>query len=168
MPRVLAVIALLIPLSACNPFAPALEEGDDFDDLMGDPRTIEGFFTAFKYAYELRDINLYQSLLDSSFVFLYYDFDAGVERELRYAQDIESTRRMFNRATNIQLTWNQIIARDVFDDGRQAQVVRSFGLLIGLAGSEAIRGSGNVNFLLARRDTTAVWRLVRWRDESEF
>jgi hypothetical protein len=155
-------------LAGCNPFAPALQEGDDMDDLMGDPRTIEGFFTAFKYAYELRDINLYQSLLDSSFVFMYYDFDAGVDREWRYAQDIESTRRLFNRAVNVQLTWNQIIAQDVFEEGRRAQVVRSFNLLIGLAGSDAMRGTGNVNFLLSRPDTTAVWRLARWRDESEF
>jgi hypothetical protein len=164
----LAIIALLIGLAACNPFAPALEEGDEFDDLMGDPRTIEGFFTAFKYAYELRDINLYQSLLDSSFVFIYYDLESGVEREWRFAQDVESTRRLFNRANNIQLTWNQIIARDEFEEGRRAQVVRSFDLLIGLAGSEAMRGSGNVNFLLTRRDTTNAWRLLQWRDESEF
>lgn len=168
MPRLVVIIALAIGVAACNPFAPALEEGDEFDDLMGDPRTVDGFFSAFKYAYELRDINLYQSLLDSSFVFIYYDFDSGVEREWRYAQDIESTRRLFNRAVNIQLTWNQMIAQDVFDENRRAQVVRSFDLLVGLAGSEAMRGSGNVNFLLSRRDTTLAWRLERWRDESEF
>jgi hypothetical protein len=166
--RSMLVIVMLVFASGCNPFAPALEEGDGFDDLVGDPRTIEGFFSAFRYAYELRDISLYQTLLDSSFVFLYYDFDSGVNREWRYAQDIESTRRLFNRATNIQLTWNQIIAQDLSADGRQAEVVRSFNLLIGLAGSDALRGSGNVNFRLARRDTTANWRLLRWRDESEF
>lgn len=162
------VISVIAVISGCNPFAPALEEGDAFDDLGGDPRTIEGFFSAFRYSYELRDISLYQTLLDSSFIFIYYDFDSGVNREWRYAQDIESTRRLFNRATNIQLTWNQIIAQDMSADGREAEVVRSFNLLIGLAGSEAMRGTGNVNFLLTRRDTTATWRLLRWRDESEF
>ncbi|MFW5973048.1 MAG: hypothetical protein ACOCTG_03570, partial [Bacteroidota bacterium] len=158
------VILILAALTACNPFAPALEEGDAFGDLMGDPATIDGFFTNFKNAYELRDISLYESLLDSSFTFIYYDFDAGVERQWRFAQDLESTRRLFNRAGGIQLRWNQVMSQDVFDEKRQAQVVRSFNLLIALEGSEAFRGSGNVNFLLVRADSTEAWKLRRWRD----
>lgn len=155
-------------VAGCNPFAPALEEGDPFGDLMGDGRTVDGFFTNFKNAYELRDISLYESLLDSAFTFIYYDFDAGVERQWRFGQELESTRRMFTRASGVQLRWNQIISQDMFDGGRQAQVVRSFNLLIALEGSEAMRGSGNVNFLLARADSTSNWKLRRWRDESEF
>src|SRR5690554_5215054 len=157
--RAIVLILTLTSLAACNPFAPALEEGDAFGDLMGDARTVDGFFTNFKNAYELRDISLYESLLDSSFTFIYYDFDAGVERQWRFGQELESTRRLFSRASGVQLRWNQIISQDVFDGARQAQVVRSFNLLIALGGSEALRGSGNVNFLLARPDSTAGWRL---------
>ncbi len=165
--RSCVAIALLV-FVGCNPFAPALEEGDPFGDLMGDGRSIDGFFTNFKNAYELRDISLYESLLDSAFTFIYYDFDAGVERQWRFGQELESTRRLFDRASGVQLRWNQIISQDVFDEGRQAQVVRSFNLLIALEGSDAMRGSGNVNFSLGRSDSTAVWKLRRWRDESEF
>ena len=64
-------------LPACNPFAPSLGEGDVFGDLLGDPTTVEGFFTNFRNAYELRDLSLYEPLIDSSFVFQYTDFDAG-------------------------------------------------------------------------------------------
>lgn len=166
--RTAALTMLVLLLAGCNPFAPALEEGDAFGDLMGDPRTVDGFFTNFKNAYELRDINMYEALLDSAFTFIYYDFDAGVERQWRFGQELESTRRLFTRASAVQLRWNQIISEDVFDADRQAQVVRSFNLLIALDGSEALRGSGNVNFLLARPDSTSAWRLRRWRDESEF
>lgn len=166
--RNIAIIILLTGVAACNPFAPALEEGDAFGDLMGDPRTVEGFFTNFKNAYELRDISLYETLLDSAFTFIYYDFDAGVERQWRFMQELESTRRLFTRSSGVQLRWNQIISQDVFDAARQAQVVRSFNLLIALEGSEAFRGAGNVNFLLVRSDSTAAWKLRRWRDESEF
>jgi hypothetical protein len=153
---------------ACNPFAPALEEGDPFADLLGDPSTIEGFFTNFQNAYDLRDMSLYEPLLDSGFVFIYYDFDAQVEREWRFSQELESTRRLFQNANLIQLRWNQILSRDTFDGETQARVVRSFNLLIALETGDSFRGDGNVNFLLVRPDSTAAWKLRRWRDESEF
>lgn len=159
---------MICAIAACNPFAPALEEGDPFGDLLGDPTTIEGFFTNFRNAYELRDIALYEPLLDSAFVFIYYDFDAQVEREWGFAQDLESTRRLFANSSVIRLQWNQIISRDAFVRNLNERVVRSFDLTISLESGEVFRGDGNVNFLLIRPDTTASWRLVRWRDESEF
>ena len=166
MIRLLPFVAILI--SSCNPFAPMLEEGDPFGDLLGDPTTIDGFFTNFRNAYELRDISLYEPLLDSSFIFIYYDFDVQVEREWSFSQEIESTRRLFDNANLISLRWNQILSQAFFDDGLGARVVRSFNLTITLEGGDAFRGDGNVNFVLARGDTTTAWRLFRWRDESEF
>lgn len=163
--RALPLIALL--LAGCNPFAPAAEEGDPFGAGLGDPRTIDGFFTAFQAAYELRDIALYEPLLDSSFTFVYYDYEAQVERAWSYAQELESTRRLFAESDMIQLRWNQVLVRDVAVPPLRAQIVRGFDLTVALAAGETFRGGGNVNFLLARADTTAAWRLVRWRDESE-
>ena len=161
-------LGALLLVAACNPFAPALEEGDPFGDLLGDPRTIDGFFTNFRNAYELRDISLYEPLLDSTFIFVYYDFDVQVEREWGFAQEIESTRRLFDNASLISLRWNQILSQNVTDEGTNARVVRSFNLTITLEGGEAFRGDGNVNFVLARPDTASAWKLFRWRDESEF
>ncbi len=165
---ILPLLLSSILLAACNPFAPALEEGDPFGDLLGDPATIEGFFTNFRNAYELRDISLYEPLLDSTFLFVYFDFDAQVEREWGFAQELESTRRLFQNSSLIQLRWNQILSQDVFDAGTRARVIRSFNLTITLDAGDVFRGDGNVNFLLARPDTAAAWRLQRWRDESEF
>ncbi|MEX1055980.1 MAG: hypothetical protein WED81_08105 [Rhodothermales bacterium] len=164
----LRLLPLAVLLASCNPFAPALEEGDPFGDLLGDPTTIDGFFTNFRNAYELRDISLYEPLLDSSFIFIYYDFDVQVEREWGFSQEIESTRRLFDNANLISLRWNQILSQAFFDDDLGARVVRSFNLTITLEGGDAFRGDGNVNFVLARGDTTATWKLFRWRDESEF
>lgn len=176
MPTPRATICGLLVLSAmlgdlaagCNPFAPALGEGDPFGDLLGDPTTVEGFFTNFRNAYELRDLSLYEPLIDSSFVFQYTDFDAGIEREWSFAQELESTRRLFQNAALIQLQWNQIISQDDLEAGRQNRVVRSFNLTIALEGGEVFRGDGNVNFLLVRPDSTSAWKLRFWRDESEF
>ncbi len=161
------LLSMTLVVAACNPFAPALEEGDPFGDLLGDPTTIEGFFTNFRNAYELRDASLYEPLLDSAFVFQYYDFDTQIERQWNFGQELESTRRLFQNANLIRLNWNQIISQDVLDAGLQSRVIRSFNLTISLEGSDVFRTDGNVNFLLARPDTAAAWQLRQWRDESE-
>ncbi len=153
--------------AACNPFAPSLEEGDPFGVVLGDPTTIPGFFTNFQSAYELRDISLYEPLLDSAFVFIYRDFEAQIDRQWGFAQDLQSTRRLFQGSNFIRLQWNQVIAQDVTEQQRQARIIRSFNLTVALEDGEVLRGDGNVNFRLARTDSTAAWRLVRWRDESE-
>ena len=160
-------MAILGCAASCNPFAPAIGEGDAFGDLLGDSRTVEGFFTNFRYAYELRDLSLYEPLIDSSFVFVYRDFAAGIEREWGFSQELESTRRLFENAIMVQLQWNQVISLQVLENNTRTAVVRSFNLTIGLEGGEVFRGDGNVNFSLVRMDTTQAWRLRRWRDESE-
>ena len=128
---------------------------------------MDGFFTNFRNAYELRDLSLYEPLIDSSFVFIYTDFDAGIEREWGFGQELESTRRLFENAVQVQLQWNQVISLQIFDNDARAVAVRGFNLTIGLDGGEVFRGDGNVNFLLSRADSTSAWRLERWRDESE-
>lgn len=159
--------AWLLMLAACNPFAPAFDDGDAFGDLLGDPTSVEGFFTNFRNAYELRDVSLYESLLDSAFTFVYQDFDAQVEREWGFTQDLESTRRLFQNASLVRLQWNQIFAQDELVPGIRTRVVRSFNLTVTLEQGDVFRTDGNVNFTLSRADTLAAWRLVRWRDESE-
>ncbi len=155
-------------MGACNPFAPDLQEGDPFGDILGDPSTVEGFFTNFRNSYELRDISLYEPLLDSAFVFSYRDFDASVDRVWGFAQDLESTRRLFEQSDVVRLQWNQVLSQDTLDAGAQVRVVRSFTLSISLLTGEAFAGGGNVNFLLRRKQDGDNWRLLRWRDESEF
>ncbi len=163
----LAVIVFSFLCGGCNPFAPAIGDGDPFEDLFGDPKTIEGYFTNFRHAYELRDLSLYEPLIDSSFVFIYTDFDTGIEREWGFGQELESTRRLFESTVDVQLQWKQIITRQEYNEGRRAVAVRSFNLAVALNTGDVFRGDGNVNFLLARADTTRAWRLLRWRDESE-
>lgn len=170
IPAIAAPIVLgawLLIMTGCNPFAPALDDGDAFGDLLGDPSTVEGFFTNFRNAYELRDLSLYERLLDSSFTFVYQDFDAQVEREWRFTQDLESTRRLFQNASVIRLQWNQIFAQDELIPHVRTRVVRSFNLTVTLEQGDVFRTDGNVNFTLTRADSVSVWRLLRWRDESE-
>ena len=129
---------------------------------------MDGFFTNFRNAYELRDISLYEPLLDSAFTFIYRDFDALVDRQWGFAQELESTRGLFQNASLIRLQWNQILSQDIAEARTEAQVIRSFSLVVTLENGEAFRGDGNVNFTLVRADSTHSWLLRRWRDESEF
>ena len=152
---------------SCNPFAPSLDDGDPNQGLIGDQTTVTGFFQVFRNAYELRDISLYEPLIDSSFVFIYRDFDAQIDRQWGFTQELETTRRMFQGSNWIQLQWNQIIADDFTDQNRRSRIIRSFNLAISIEDSDVLRGDGNVNFTLVRVDSSAVWRLSRWRDESE-
>ena len=163
----LPIIIFCVSISACNPFAPALEEGNPFGDLLGDPTTVEGFFTNFRNAYELRDLTLYETLLDSSFTFVWHDFDAQVDREWGFSQDLETTRRLFQNSSLIRLQWNQIITQDELERLKQMRIVRSFNLTVTLEQGDVFRTDGNVNFHLVRADSVSSWRLRRWRDESE-
>ena len=164
---ILGLFTTAFIFGGCNPFAPALEEGNPYQHLLGDPTTIDGFFTNFKNGYELRDMSIYQPLIESSFTFIYRDFEAGIDRQWGYAQEIESTRQMFQRADLIRLDWNQIVVQEVAPDNKMAQIIRSFNLTISLGAGEVFRGSGRINFLLSRRSTALPWRLRQWRDESE-
>jgi hypothetical protein len=153
-------------LACLNPFAPAYRAGDPSEDLLGDPRTIEGFFTRFRNAYELRDIRLYEALLDSDFVFIYYDFDTGTERTWGFSTELKTTGGLFQAAENLRLSWRQIL--QLQEDSLQARVVRQFTLTVLLRQGDVFRGEGNVNFTLRRPHKQAPWRLLRWRDESQF
>jgi hypothetical protein len=165
---VLVMVALLgSALTGCNPFAPQLGEGDPCDGVTGDPTTIDGFFQLFKSAYELRDISIYEPMIDSSFVFIYRDFESQIDRQWGFSQELETTRRMFQSANWIQLQWNQVIAQDTTDGNRRSRIIRSFNLAISIEGGDVLRGDGNVNFTLVRPDSASAWRLSRWRDESE-
>ena len=162
MPGLLVLGALLV--AGCNPFAPEVAEGDALGGA-GDARTLDGFFVRFQTAYELRDLGLYEPLLDSAFTFVYYDYDAGVERSWGFAQDLQTTRGLFAAAADVRLRWGSLLARD--ETAREARVVRTFDLALTLTDGTTLRTDGNVNFRLVRADTTRPWRLLVWRDESE-
>lgn len=158
-------VAMALGIGACNPFAPALDDGTALTP-RGDPRSVDGFLAAFRAAYDTRDAALYESLLDSAFTFVYYDDAAQVERQWSFSTDVETTRRLFAASREIRLRWNAVLLLD--STATAATVVRGFDLTVVLAddGTE-VRTRGNVNFALARRAASLPWRLVRWRDESE-
>ncbi len=172
---ILTVLAALPFLAAgcINPFAPGELEGDPIADLLGDPSTIEGFYTRFQKAYELRDTSLYGPLIHPEFTFTFRDYERNVDVTWSRSEEMNSTYNMFSRSYDISLRWNNIIDQfEVDTDGNSGLesmlVIRRFNLTVVVSPSEPpFRSDGSASFLLTRPDENANWRLVSWRDESD-
>lgn len=159
-------LGLLLTAGCWNPFAPGLEEGDG-DGLLGDPSTIEGFFTRFQNAYQLRDTTLYGPLIARDFVFTFRDYDNNVDISWGRNEEMSSTYRLFINSQDIRIRWNNILSQDINEDRTRSQVIRRFDLTVALEASDLIRTDGAVNFVLERPDSTENWQLRSWRDESD-
>ncbi len=155
-------------LTGCiNPFAPDEMEGDPVADLLGDPSTIEGFYTRFQKAYELRDTTLYGPLIHPDFSFTFRDDERNVDRTWHRSEEMDRTYSMFINSQDIQLQWNNITSEILEDDKTQALIVRRFNLMLMDSQSQRFRALGSASFRLTRRDSTENWRLIYWRDESD-
>jgi len=157
-----------IGLMACiNPFAPSLGDGDPFTELLGDPQTVEGFFTRFQNAYQLRDTTLYGPLIHPNFTFTYRDYDQNVDVTWGRVEEMSSTYGLFLNSQDIRIQWNNIISQDANQENTQTQIIRRFDLTVVLEQSDVIRTDGAVNFIMTRPDSTDNWQLTSWRDESD-
>ncbi|MBP3193618.1 hypothetical protein [Natronogracilivirga saccharolytica] len=165
----LCLFLLPVFTAGCNnPFAPGELEGDPFAELLGDPSTIEGFYTRFQKAYELRDTSLYGPLIHPDFTFTYRDDERNVDVTWGRSEEMNSTYNMFSQSYDINVRWNNITQEVIEEDQAEAQVIRRFNLSVVLSPSEPpLRSDGSASFRLTRSDSTADWRLVSWRDESD-
>jgi hypothetical protein len=103
----------LMSLSCLNPFAPALDKGNLAGDLITDQSTPDEVLTNFKYAYIFRDSLLYADLLDSSFVFQYFDPDqgaSGIFVSWTRETDLKTTGRLLRTFDAINLEWLNTIS----------------------------------------------------------
>lgn len=162
----LFTILFLLP-SCVNPFSPRVDETNIFDELLGDPKKIDGFYIRFQNAYQFRDTTLYGPLIDPNFNFVFRDFNRNLDVTWGRTEDLNSTYNLFIQSQDIQLQWNNIVLQAVNPEGTRAQIVRRFNLLVVINSNDIIRTDGSANFVLARADSTMSWKLLQWRDESE-
>jgi hypothetical protein len=161
------VLIFFVVTSFCsNPFAPGLEKGDPFDALLGDPRTIDGFYLRFQNAYLFRDTTLYGPLIHPEFIFTFRDFEQNVDISWGRPAEMISTWRLFNRSQDLQLQWNNLVSTSINAERTEAILLRRFNLGVVLSANEIYRTDGVAGFMLRRPDSTAAWTLFRWRDES--
>ena len=80
---------------------------------------------------------------------------------------MSSTSRLFQNSRDIQLQWNNIITQFNNMDKTQSQIIRRFSLVVVLDGADIFRTDGATNFVITRADSTSIWQILSWRDESE-
>lgn len=163
---------LFIALAAAgcdNPFAPRLDDSPaGGTSILGDQRTVDGVFQNFKQAYAFRDTTIYGQLLAENFLFLYRDYDKGVDVFWGRDEDIRSTYGLFQNVQRLDLVWNTVIAQTMEPDSLKATVIRNFNLTVTFTPSDIVRVDGYANWTMERGQTSEVWKITRWRDESNF
>ena len=161
----IALLGLVLFLAACNPFAPELDESP-VENPFGDPKTIDGFFTAFRSAYQFKDTLLYGKLFAPNFTFSYRNFDRGLDLEWGRDEEMRTTGSLFESALGLDLLWGNVLdssGTDIVYD-----ITRSFSLTITLNLGEILNVDGRAIFHLERPTPDVAWQAVRWRDESNF
>ena len=159
---------LLIFGSCFNPFAPKLDRSADQGVVLTEQKTPEDVLKNFLYAYTFKDSLVYADLLDSSFVFVFFDPNIGSSgRFVSWGRDVDlkTTGQLFRNFETITLTWNSTIYEREMSE-RERELSKTFQLnLFGRAGDFSISGSAIFNLILCDYDEK--WRIIRWKDESQ-
>ncbi len=154
-------------LSCVNPFAPALDEGNLIGEVITPQSTPEEVLTNFRYAYTFRDSLLYADVLDSAFVFQYFDPDQGPSglfvswtREV----DLLTTGRLLRSFDIINLEWLDTIYS--LQEGENEILAKSFRLDLSSA-DFGFSAAGFAIFTFRQNPRDRKWRIVRWVDQSD-
>ncbi|RPI67452.1 MAG: hypothetical protein EHM43_08070 [Ignavibacteriae bacterium] len=163
----IVISAAVLTLAGCvNPFAPALADEAPDSPILGDQRTVEGVFQNFRFAYVFRDTLTYGRLLDRSFTFTYRNVDKNLDMTWGRDEDMLATNGLFMAAQQLDLVWNEVVVAE--GDDLAQSISRGFNLTITFSPTNVIRAQGRVSLRIERPSTESVWKIVRWRDESNY
>ena len=149
-----------------NPFAPKVEDSLNLEQLITDQETPEDVLINFKYAYTFKDSSLYANLLDSSFVFVYFDPNYGSSGRFDFwerDEDLLTTGRLFRNFDVIDLIWHSTIYS--IEENNFAELSKSFHLTL-VNNQESISITGNATFTFRKSEKDLKWRIERWKDDS--
>jgi hypothetical protein len=162
----LAITICVILASCTNPFAPKLVDSAVTSPYLGDQKTIDGIFQNFRYSYIFKDTLVYGSLLANDFLFIYRDYDKGVDASWGREEDMITTSRLFDASQNLDLIWNDVVIS--IGDSVVQDISRGFSLTITFNPSDILNVYGRANFHLTRSSPQEVWKISQWRDESNY
>lgn len=167
-----AVPSLMCAFLFCgclNPFAPALDDSaQNASSVLGDQTTVDGVFQNFKQAYLFKDTTIYGQVLSPSFIFVYRDYDKGVDVFWGRDDELRSTFGLFENAQRLDLVWNNTIPLVSDSIEVKVNVTRNFNLTVTFNPNDVVRIDGYASLTLERPSAKDVWRITRWRDESNF
>lgn len=163
------LIVTLLGWWGCNPFAPGLEQiRPDRVGLLGDRRTVKGFFEWFRNSYEMRDTSLYGQILAPDFVFTSRDFATGNNNQWDRDTEMRITTNMFRQIRSTNLVWTWFKVADTVGADTLASVERYFNLSVQLDDASSYTGTGTARLTLVRPDTNSPWQVRTWVDIRDF
>jgi len=148
-------------LQGClNPFAPI--EGEAGKRAWSDQATVGGLLQNFALSYDYRDSLRYSDCLDESFIFNYYDMDAGRFDSWYRDTDLKATGGLFRSYGRIDLEWNiipdEVVAFNL-PDSLLAFIVR-FNLTLG--DESPLMGYARFS---VRKGSDGRFRVIQWQDD---
>jgi hypothetical protein len=145
-------------LNCVNPFAPGL--GEAGGSGIPEASTIGGMLELFSFAYNTKDSLLYSQLLDSAFVFEYYDVANSRYDQWYRTTDLKATAGLFNNFQVVNLSWYNLPSDEWnfdFEDSLK-QILVNFNLtldntvLYGFARFDCYKKPGSSFKITAWRD----------------
>lgn len=164
--KLLILLLIIIMIGCENPFAPRLSSNGDNTSLLSSQESIDGVFANFRYAYTFKDTLVYGNLLEPDFMFIFRNYEKGIDESWGREQELLTTYRLFQAAQSLDLVWNEIFV-DV-GDTLLRDVSRSFNLTIVFNPADIVRLNGIANLRLRKNISDKKWRIVSWRDESNY
>jgi hypothetical protein len=163
------LVAIVLWLPSCNPFAPKLEDiVIDRNTVLGNRKTISGLFDWFRNSYELRDSLLYGQIIARDFQFSYLDF---TNNNLVYWDrdiDMRTTYNLFRAAKSTSVQWQHYVTADTSFSDTVASAERYFNVTIVLDDQQIFRSTGSARLQFKRKDREDFWQIVSWFDKSDF
>lgn len=158
------LLCVLCAAGCFNPFSPGLDNSPAV--AACDPFTVDGVFRCFQAAYTFRDTTVYGQLLDADFVFVYRDYSLGVDITWGRDDEMRSTYGLFRNAQKLDLIWNNTTSST--SDSTTVNVIRGFNLTLTFNPGDIERVDGYANITMRRMRQSDPWKIIRWRDESNF
>ena len=162
---VLVMSSFLVNMSCLNPFAPKLDT-ELGKQSCNDLKIIDNVLCTFRNAYAFKDTTLYGSILATGFTFSYTDYDRSVEVTWGRDDEMRSTYGLFQSVQSLTLVWNNEISSSGSDTLRS--IIRGFNLTVTFDPNDVVRVDGYANLTFVRQSVGDSWRILHWRDESNF
>lgn len=155
----------LTSFSCLNPFAPRLDTSAP-SQQCSDLTYVDNVLCTFRNAYSFRDTTLYGSILAPGFTFIYRDYDRGVDVSWGRDEEMRTTYALFQNVESLTLIWNNELP--IIESDTLRSIQRAFNLTVTFNASNVDRVDGNAILTFARATVNDPWRIVYWRDESNY
>jgi hypothetical protein len=166
--QTILLVSLILLTSCTNPFAPKISFAPQDNINISDQTTIKGVFDNFRYAYMLRDTIVYGNLLANDFTFTYHDYELGIMKSWGRDEDMISTSGLFQASQSLDLIWNEVGVSVSTPDSLINDISRGFTLTIVFSATDVVKIQGRANLRLSRKAIGEIWKILMWKDESNY